>query len=83
VARIIKTAHNQAVSERKVNIDPIVKLDPQYHYDNKVEKSRNVEELTPKDKKVKLKTLKDADLLRPMTINPEIRIMEDIVLTIF
>jgi hypothetical protein len=35
--------------------------------------------LTPKDKKVKLKTLKDADLLRPMTINPEIRIMEDII----
>jgi hypothetical protein len=78
-ARIIKTAHNQAVSERKVNIDPIVELDPKYHYANKVEKSRNVEELTPKDKEVKLKTLKDADLLRPMTINPEIRIMEDII----
>jgi hypothetical protein len=40
------------------------------HYDSKVEKSRDVEELTPKDKEVKLKTLKDADLLRPMTINP-------------
>jgi hypothetical protein len=47
------SSHNQAVSERKVNIDPIVELDPKYHYANKVEKSRNVEELTPKDKEVK------------------------------
>jgi hypothetical protein len=78
-ARIIKTAHNQAISNQKVNIDPVVELDPKYHYDNKVEKSRKVGELTPKDKEVKLKTLKDADLLRPMAINNEIQIMGDII----
>jgi hypothetical protein len=35
-ARIIKTAHNQAVAGRKVNIDPIVELDPKYHYESLV-----------------------------------------------
>jgi hypothetical protein len=78
-ARIIKTAHNQAVAGRKVNIDPIVELDPKYHYENKVEKSDKVAKLTPKEKEVKLKTLKDKDLLRPITIDNEIRIMEDII----
>jgi hypothetical protein len=33
----------------------------------------------PKEKEVKLKTLKDKDLLRPITIDNEIRIMEDII----
>jgi hypothetical protein len=52
-------------------IDPIVELDPKYHYENKVEKSDKVGKLTPKEKEVKLKTLKDKDLLRPITIDNE------------
>jgi hypothetical protein len=46
--------HNQAVAGRKVNIDPIVELDPKYHYETKVEKSDKVGKLTPKEKEVKL-----------------------------
>jgi hypothetical protein len=40
-----------------------------------VEKSDKVGKLTPKEKEVKLKTLKDKDLLRPITIDNEIRII--------
>ena len=57
---IMTTAHNQAMSEMKINIDPIANLDPKTHYMNAVERSNEAfttKKSTDKNKKVNEKTL--------------------------